>query len=103
MCGVPHRPPPAAAATAAAVATAATADGVTPTVASAGLHPGGNPGMIELEMGRLGQWTRVAIASGLLRGYFTAEEPSVFTADVIVQLGKNEAAAIELAALSAEQ
>ena len=29
-----------------------------------------NPGLVELDMGRFGQWTDIAIRSGLIRGYF---------------------------------
>ena len=55
-----------------------------------------NPGMLELDPLQLGDWVRSSISSGLLRGYFAAEEPST---DLIVQLSPRQAAAIESASL----
>ena len=50
-----------------------------------------NPGLVEVDTGRLRQWANVAISSGLIRGYFGVEDR------LIIQLSETQARAIEMA------
>ena len=63
-----------------------------PMRAGADGRGGANPGLIELDTALLARWVRWAIGSGLLRGYFAADDR------FLIRLDDEQAQRVELAA-----